>query len=133
MHVNAGTNLVRALSSLPPNVLNPASYRKLIHDMATRRGWELREWTSEQLRDIGCGAFAAVTQGNGQNSSDRLIRLVHRPKEAVSGKFHADFYSILLCLVIFGSEVPGNCQYLKNKILNSIQIIFVLLSQNQIN
>ena len=85
LRVNAGTNTARALASLPPNVLNPATYTALIRDMAGHHGWELSEWTMEELESIGCGAFTAVTQGNGPNSSDRMIRLTRRAKDTTTG------------------------------------------------
>ena len=85
LRVNAGTNTARALASLPPNVLNPATYTALIRDMAGHHGWELSEWTMEELESIGCGAFTAVTQGNGPNSSDRMIRLTRRAKDITTG------------------------------------------------
>lgn len=84
LRVNAGTNTARALASLPPNVLNPATYTSLIRDMADHYGWELKEWTMDELDSIGCGAFTAVTQGNGPNSSDRMIRITRPAKDSAT-------------------------------------------------
>jgi leucyl aminopeptidase len=63
--INHGTNVARALASLPPNVLHPGSYVTLLKALAAQHAWEFTEWTPEELRDLGCGAFYAVTQGNG--------------------------------------------------------------------
>lgn len=77
---NEGTNIARALASLPPNVLNPQTYVKALKTLAATRGWDMEEWTVGNLQKIGAGAFCAVCQGNsnapGENeTSDRLVRL----------------------------------------------------------
>merc|ERR1712139_648971 len=46
--------------------------------MADSRGWEYSEWTAEEMRDLGCRAFYAVTQAN-SNGTDRLVRLRWKP------------------------------------------------------
>jgi leucyl aminopeptidase len=84
-HVNHGTNIARALSSLPPNVLNPSTYGKVIRAMAASMGWELTEWSTSELENIGCGGFCAVSRGNKVDTvtgdtSDRLFRLKYVPK-----------------------------------------------------
>ena len=111
---NEGTNLARALSSLPPNLLNPGTFCNVIKLIAKsasnchqlniqnnndddddddddddndndstsvtttvsglKQNWEYSEWTSEELMDMGCGAFYAVTRGNPMKQ-DRLVRL----------------------------------------------------------
>ena len=49
-----GTNLARALAVLPPNVLNPQTYTDtVIKEMTRTYEWELTEWTSEELGDLG--------------------------------------------------------------------------------
>lgn len=76
--VNEGTNLARALASLPPNILDPGSYTILLQSLAKAKDWEYTEWTSSELAVEGCGAFCAVTQAN-SSPSDRLVRLRWRP------------------------------------------------------
>ena len=83
-HVNHGTNIARALSSLPPNVLNPSSYADVIRTFAESMKWEVTEWAPSKLQDMGCGGFCAVAQGNsvsenGGDTSDRLFRLKYSP------------------------------------------------------
>jgi leucyl aminopeptidase len=57
-------NLVRALTALPPNKLDAASYRRLLTQLARRHGLQMR-WLSEtQLRALGAGAFLAVARAN---------------------------------------------------------------------
>jgi len=109
LRVNAGTNTARALASLPPNVLNPATYTALIRDMAAGKGWELSEWTMEELQSVGCGAFTAITQANGPNSSDRMLRLVRRAKERNTGttlRIHLSLSLYLSGSTIFRSLFP---------------------------
>lgn len=48
-----GTHLCRSLSSLPPNVLSPGAYCKLLQAYAAEYQWEYKEWSAEQLKDIG--------------------------------------------------------------------------------
>jgi len=77
--VNTGTNFARALASLPPNVLSPASYVEALRLLAANKKWEIKEWNTEELAKMGAGAFCAVCQGNVKDelglSSDRLVRI----------------------------------------------------------
>jgi leucyl aminopeptidase len=79
--INHGTNITRALATLPPNALNPYLYTTMvIRRFANRYGWEISEWTASELRDEGCGAFWAVAQANRGKGYDRLIRLKYKPR-----------------------------------------------------
>lgn len=59
-----GTNLVRHLTALPPNVLDARGYRRLLGELARRHGLRLRWYPERRLRQLGCGAFLAVARGN---------------------------------------------------------------------
>ncbi|MFO1409605.1 MAG: leucyl aminopeptidase family protein [Steroidobacteraceae bacterium] len=59
-----GTNLVRQLTALPPNVLDARGYRRLLARLARRHGLALRWYPERALRRLGCGAFLAVARGN---------------------------------------------------------------------
>ena len=59
-----GTNLVRHLTALPPNVLDARGYRRLLAQLARRHGLALRWYSERALRRLGCGAFLAVSRGN---------------------------------------------------------------------
>jgi leucyl aminopeptidase len=59
-----GTNLVRHLTTLPPNTLDARAYRRLLGQLARRHGLKLRWYSEHALRQLGCGAFLAVTRGN---------------------------------------------------------------------
>ena len=52
-YFTGGTNLARALASLPPNVLDPASYMSLIKRLAEEYQWEVTEWTPKELEAAG--------------------------------------------------------------------------------
>lgn len=75
--VNSGTHLSRQLAALPPNILTPGAYSRVLHSIAKARNFQIEEWTAEQLRDMGCGAFYAVTQADqaAPDKSGRLVRL----------------------------------------------------------
>ncbi len=77
-YVNDGVNIARALSSLPPNILNPTTYSNVIRNFADAIGCEYTEWNQEQLMNEGCGAFVAVIQANNIGTNDKLIRLTKR-------------------------------------------------------
>ena len=52
--LRVGTNFARALAALPPNILNPETYTNtVIKEMARTYEWELREWTSAELEELG--------------------------------------------------------------------------------
>lgn len=54
--------------------------------MANELQVDYTEWTPAQLRELGCGAFYAVTQANGPEAlrTDRLIRLKYTPSSSSS-------------------------------------------------
>lgn len=76
---NQGTNIARALASFPPNVLNPQSFVSALSSLCGENDWIMDQWTVEQLAAMGAGAFCAVCQGNGRESSDRLVRIRWSP------------------------------------------------------
>lgn len=81
MIVNQGTHLTRQLSSLPPNVLNPSSYSLYLQSLAKANNWVIEEWDANTLKEIGCGAFYAVTQADTEEPQrvGRLVRLSSYP------------------------------------------------------
>ena len=84
-YVNDGVNIARALSSLPPNILNPSTYSNVIRHFADAMGCEYSEWGREDLIKEGCGAFVAVIQGNEMGAHDKLIRLTKRAGKTPAG------------------------------------------------
>jgi leucyl aminopeptidase len=71
-------NLVRWLTTLPPNRLTARAYRDLLGELARLHGWQL-EWLDEvRLRQAGCGAFLAVAQGNAHRDAG-IAHLRYRP------------------------------------------------------
>jgi leucyl aminopeptidase len=68
-------NLVRALTALPPNVLDARAYRRLITALARRHGLGLQWYSEATLRALGAGAFLAVARGNAaRNAGIALLR-----------------------------------------------------------
>jgi leucyl aminopeptidase len=57
-------NLVRALTALPPNLLDARVYRRLLAALARSHGLRLRWYSEAHLKRLGAGAFLAVTRGN---------------------------------------------------------------------
>jgi leucyl aminopeptidase len=55
-------NLVRALTALPPNVLDARAYRRLLTGLARRHGLGLQWYSEARLRGLGAGAFLAVAR-----------------------------------------------------------------------
>ena len=77
----AGNVLTRYLTSLPPNDLTPAVYRKRIKRMARDEGWEIEEFDLARLQKMGAGAFLAVAQGSGEQDA-AIVRVSYTPKRA---------------------------------------------------
>ncbi|MDT8364397.1 MAG: leucyl aminopeptidase family protein [Nitrosomonas sp.] len=59
-----GNFLARGLTVLPPNELTPGAYREQIKKLAASENWQYEEYTLDQLRQLGAGAFVAVAQGS---------------------------------------------------------------------
>jgi leucyl aminopeptidase len=76
--VENGAHLARWLTALPPNVLNPGSYRRALAALATRHHWRMRTYSEAALRRLGAGAFVAVARGS-RNRDAALVRLEYRP------------------------------------------------------
>ena len=81
--VNEGTNLARSLSALPPNILNPLTFVSALESLSLEKGWIMDQWTVEDLKKMGCGAFCAVCQGNEPHGNDRLVRLRLTPQPSM--------------------------------------------------
>lgn len=75
-----GNTLARRLTSLPPNLLTPRSYRQLIRELAKRCNWQVEEYDLPRLRKLRAGAFLAVARGS-QHEDAAIVRLTtHRQK-----------------------------------------------------
>lgn len=74
--------LARRLTSLPPNELTPAAYRRQIREMAGQRGWSMEQFDYRRLEKMGAGAFCAVAQGSDHRDA-AVVHLRHRPRKAV--------------------------------------------------
>ncbi len=73
-----GNGLARWLTALPPNVLDPGGYRKLMEALADREGWSAEFHGRGKLEKAGAGAFLAVAQGSGDDGAG-ILRLKYRP------------------------------------------------------
>ncbi len=74
--------LARELTALPPNLLDPAHYRKRLRALAKEKGFAIEEYDFRQLKKMGAGAFCAVAQGSdGEGGNAAIVRLSWRPKK----------------------------------------------------
>jgi leucyl aminopeptidase len=73
-----GNHLARWLTSLPPNVLNTATYRRALSTLATRENWTFKFYSESMLRRLGAGAFLAVTRARAGTAG--ILRLTYRPR-----------------------------------------------------
>lgn len=78
-----GNNLARELTTLPPNELTPARYRRRISSLARAEGWRMRFLDIGALRRKGAGAFLAVAQGSATDDAG-IVHLHYQPKAGVS-------------------------------------------------
>lgn len=76
-----GTNLVRHLAALPPNVLDAAGYRRLLAQLARRHGLRLKWHGEPALKKLGAGAFLAVSRGNASRDAG-IAQLTYAPRSA---------------------------------------------------
>ena len=74
--------LARELTALPPNLLDPAHYRKRLRTLAKERGFAIEEYDFKRLKKMGAGAFCAVAQGShGEGGDAAIVRLSWRPRK----------------------------------------------------
>ncbi|MBS0373345.1 MAG: leucyl aminopeptidase family protein [Proteobacteria bacterium] len=76
--IESGARLTRWLAQLPPNVLYPGSYRRVLGVLARRHRWRMRVYGERELRRLGAGAFLAVAQGSPRRDA-ALVKLEYRP------------------------------------------------------
>jgi leucyl aminopeptidase len=73
-------NLVRHLTSLPPNVLDAGAYRRVLTTLARRHGLTLRWHSEAALARLGAGAFLAVSRGNPRRDAG-IAHLRYTPRK----------------------------------------------------
>ncbi|HED39220.1 MAG TPA: leucyl aminopeptidase family protein [Chromatiales bacterium] len=74
-----GNNLARQLTTLPPNELTPASYRRRITKLSRENGWKLAFLDQAALKRKKAGAFLAVCQGSSERDAG-IVHLRYTPK-----------------------------------------------------
>ncbi|MBL8265385.1 M17 family metallopeptidase [Steroidobacter sp.] len=79
--IDRGNHLARWLTTLPPNVLHTASYRKALRDLAKREGWTFSFMDERALKKLNAGAFLAVTRAN-EHRDAGIVRLRYRAPAA---------------------------------------------------
>jgi len=76
--VAEGTNLVRWLTSMPPDRLDPAGFRRAATALARRHGLATRFYGEAELKRLGAGAFLAVVRGSPRRNAG-ILRLRYAP------------------------------------------------------
>jgi leucyl aminopeptidase len=72
-------NIVRWLTSLPPDRLNPRSYRRVAESMVQDAGLRAHFFGEVTLARLGAGAFLAVARGSARRDAG-ILRLSYRPR-----------------------------------------------------
>lgn len=80
-----GTNLVRYLATLPPNILDTHGYGKRIREICKKNGLTFKFHSNTILKRMGAGAFTAVDQGN-PDSGGGIYELGYAPKKGKAQK-----------------------------------------------
>lgn len=75
-----GTTLARHLTSMPPNHLTPALYRREIQRLARSQGWQMEFLGRRALALRKAGAFLAVAQGS-ENEEAGIVHLRYEPRK----------------------------------------------------
>jgi leucyl aminopeptidase len=78
LSLESGAHLARWLTALPPNVLDPGSYRRALATLARRHGWKMQVLGEKALARLGAGAFLAVSRGSARRDA-ALVKLEYRP------------------------------------------------------
>jgi leucyl aminopeptidase len=78
-------DLVRWLTALPPDRLDPAGFRRAAQALARRHGLQTRFYGEAELRRLGAGAFLAVTRGSPRRNAG-ILHLRYRPRGARRGQ-----------------------------------------------
>jgi leucyl aminopeptidase len=76
--VAAGTDLVRWLTALPPDRLDPSGFRRLARSLARRHRLRTRFYGEAELKRLGAGAFLAVTRGSPRRNAG-ILHLRYEP------------------------------------------------------
>jgi leucyl aminopeptidase len=76
--VAEGTDLVRWLTSMPPDRLDPAGLRRAATALARGQGLSSRFYGEAELKRLGAGAFLAVTRGSPRRNAG-ILRLRYAP------------------------------------------------------
>ncbi|MHC8440873.1 MAG: M17 family metallopeptidase [Candidatus Eutrophobiaceae bacterium] len=74
----SGNSLARSLSVLPGNELTPTHYLERVRELAKQRNWNLKFHSSEELANLGAGAFLAVAQASPRRDAG-IVQLQYRP------------------------------------------------------
>lgn len=77
----SGNTLTRELSTMAPNALAPAAYRKRLREIAREEGFAIEEFDFKKLRAMGAGAFCAVAQGSSDDDA-AIVHLTYAPRGA---------------------------------------------------
>jgi leucyl aminopeptidase len=77
-------NLVRTLTDLPANILNPGTYRDLALEIARNSGLKAEFTGTRELARLGAGAFLAVTRAESSPESG-ILKIDYQPARKVRG------------------------------------------------
>ncbi len=80
-----GNRLCRELTSMPPNMLTPTTYRRRLRELAAAEGWQRSEFDTRRLTRLGAGAFMAVARGSHQADA-AIVHLTYDGRPQRSGR-----------------------------------------------
>jgi len=78
--LDRGNHVARWLTTLPPNVLDSANYRRAIAILARRHRWGFTFFNVPALRRQRAGAFLAVARANDHDAAG-IVRLIRRARD----------------------------------------------------
>jgi leucyl aminopeptidase len=73
----AAMNMARHLVNLPPNQLNPSTFKNIVKDINWGRNTQVEIWNEARLKKENCGLLLAV--GGGSPNPPCLIHIRYRP------------------------------------------------------
>ncbi len=85
LHKGNGSNVIRYLGSLPPNVLGAGEYAVEIQKLCKSFGWQHEFHSNKALKKMGAEAFTAVDRGD-PDSKGGIHEITYSPRAAKNKK-----------------------------------------------
>ncbi len=123
-----GNFLARELTALPPNELDPGSYRKRVEALAAAQGWGCKAYDTKALERLGAGAFLAVARGSPRKDA-AILRLRYQPARSRRAAPEVALVGKGICFDTGGHNLkPARYMHGMHEDMNGSAVVLGLLS-----